>query len=167
MRGNQQQRRPEQHNHRSIPAYAGEPRPGCQRAKGSRVYPRVCGGTGNGVSSENRWQGLSPRMRGNRIKNLTPHIVNRSIPAYAGEPTGMIRRRRTRRVYPRVCGGTAAAAEIVAMPGLSPRMRGNPHSGGQGVGVLGSIPAYAGEPRRRSDSCRAAKVYPRVCGGTL
>ena len=50
--------------------------------------------------------------------------------------------------------------------GLSPRMRGNPY---QGTGIpecQRSIPAYAGEPVHPRHCYAAARVYPRVCGGT-
>ena len=50
--------------------------------------------------------------------------------------------------------------------GLSPRMRGNPDCGGLVCGGLRSIPAYAGEPRRRVNRVAQRQVYPRVCGGT-
>ena len=50
--------------------------------------------------------------------------------------------------------------------GLSPRMRGNLIKP-PGVKARGrSIPAYAGEPPSRYAKRYAAKVYPRVCGGT-
>ena len=51
------------HRSRSIPACAGEPKPNGNR---SRVYPRVCGGTG-GNDPTALGQGLSPRVRGNRV----------------------------------------------------------------------------------------------------
>ena len=107
----------------------------------SAVYPRGCGGT---YSSSKSWyhQGLSPRVRGNR---LSAH--------------------RILRVYPRGCGGTvlplskdhvrrgsipAGAGEpslcFVPTIGLSPRVRGN-HSAVMGA-IPGSIPAGAGEPSR-------------------
>ena len=51
-------------------------------------------------------------------------------------------------VYPRVCGGTGVAGDfLVALRGLSPRVRGNP-------------------PRPRF-GVRGSGVYPRVCGGTF
>ena len=51
--------------------------------------------------------------------------------------------------------------------GLSPRVRGNPGPLHAALAVLGSIPACAGEPSPRSHCARSARVYPRVCGGTL
>ena len=49
----------------SIPACAGEPRVRETRTARSRVYPRVCGGTGQNFSSSQQGTGLSPRVRGN------------------------------------------------------------------------------------------------------
>ena len=51
---------------RSIPACAGEPRPGSSPPHKPRVYPRVCGGTVCSPVSRLRVFGLSPRVRGNR-----------------------------------------------------------------------------------------------------
>ena len=45
-------------------------------------------------------------------------------------------------------------------------MRGNPPDTPITIPEGGSIPAYAGEPRRGGRRHPAAKVYPRVCGGT-
>ena len=66
-----------------------------------------------------------------------------------------------------MCGGTVAALlKIIRWLGLSPRVRGNhviavnPHAS------AGSIPACAGESSTPHDSRSAARVYPRVCGGT-
>ena len=90
----------------SIPARAGEPRPGWPLATPTRVYPRACGGTeGDGVG-HNYTTGLSPRVRGNPTYASSDNIIRGSIPARAGEPrcpgpTGC-----SPRVYPRACGGT-------------------------------------------------------------
>ena len=90
----------------SIPAYAGEPsvfsiQPPCRA-----VYPRVCGGTYRELYQNAMHEGLSPRMRGNPSVKHCRHPSLRSIPAYAGEPTGFKCRFCGHRVYPRVCGGT-------------------------------------------------------------
>ena len=49
----------------SIPACAGEPRPGCGPGSGTWVYPRVCGGTRSAATPRGWPSGLSPRVRGN------------------------------------------------------------------------------------------------------
>ena len=90
-----------------------------------------------------------------------------SIPACAGEPRRSSAWSGSGKVYPRVCGGTAAWSDLcAAAEGLSPRVRGNPRNAkGAPVGPR-SIPACAGEPRRSSAWSGSGKVYPRVCGGT-
>ena len=54
----------------------------------------------------------------------------------------------------------------IPMWGLSPRVRGNLAVRHRFLKVKGSIPACAGEPRRRRRSRYRNQVYPRVCGGT-
>ena len=114
------------------------------------VYPRVCGGTACKADADVAGKGLSPRMRGN------PHHLARwkdgvrSIPAYAGEPGNGNHADTPRKVYPRVCGGTAGIGGGPGKPGgLSPRMRGNQPGPHNGAGGDRSIPAYAGEPPLR------------------
>ena len=151
----------------SIPACAGEPRFGRRRRRPAGVYPRVCGGTNGLPPLTMLAQGLSPRVRGNhkagRRRQRRPRSIPAcagnpssgataqgrmgSIPACAGEPSRIMANASAVRVYPRVCGGTAAnRTSGVKSAGLSPRVRGN-------LGVVvapviggGSIPACAGEP---------------------
>ena len=73
-----------------------------------KVYPRVCGGTAGETVRANAAAGLSPRVRGNRMRCHRRTPVAGSIPACAGEPAPAFRPSRTLPVYPRVCGGTAA-----------------------------------------------------------
>ena len=160
MRGNLPRSSPASGQHRSIPAYAGEPVRRTAAGRRAGVYPRVCGGTLRCRSSPAALEGLSPRMRGNR-----PGLM----PA-------------ARKVYPRVCGGTRInLLEFRVEQGLSPRMRGNPMCQDANGSAIGSIPAYAGEPAAWVGSIPAyagepdtlvriklrPAVYPRVCGGTL
>ena len=75
--------------------------------------------------------GLSPRVRGNRRRDIC-----------GGRSDG------EREVYPRVCGGTSASVppdNVVS--GLSPRVRGNRVTIQSRTGIPGSIPACAGEPQ--------------------
>ena len=72
-------------------------------------------------------RGLSPRVRGNRSWWRRTRPAVRSIPACAGEPSWDGYHDGAAEVYPRVCGGTLNAyAAACAIPGLSPRVRGNP-----------------------------------------
>ena len=147
LRGNPQFRLNQPGQRRSIPAPAGESAhgPGC--GGDVSVYPRACGGTiptatgglyamgsipapaGNPqfASISRASGGLSPRLRG----NLAP-----CPPAVCW-----------RRVYPRACGGTAAASLVPAS-------------------CMWSIPAPAGEPWKQPTHKTSVRVYPRACGGT-
>ncbi len=172
---------------RSIPAWAGEPlSPACEVPE-EAVYPRVGGGTSIGRSKTLSLSGLSPRGRGNLPDAVVSTTFDGSIPAWAGEPCRVRDRplfsqvyprvggepdgyssvRRHRRVYPRVGGGTTFNINLVAGGGgLSPRGRGN-HRRHLALGMdTGSIPAWAGEPRRTALTTTSCGVYPRVGGGT-
>ena len=111
--------------------------------------------------------GLSPRVRGNHFLVQRLVEVVRSIPACAGEPAAAVRHYPPAGVYPRVCGGTAGVpGSGVVRAGLSPRVRGNRQRSAHIQPCGGSIPACAGEPRRRPGTLARPWVYPRVCGGT-
>ena len=73
------------------------------------VYPRVCGGTRSDQWDEIMGWGLSPRVRGNPMKEGTGESDLGSIPACAGEPYPDYSAGKLVRVYPRVCGGTTSS----------------------------------------------------------
>ena len=91
---------------RSIPACAGEPHTRARWLIAVQVYPRVCGGTRTYGHSPSDDDGLSPRVRGNLMPVIKAYVDPGSIPACAGEPRWTCLGGRTRKVYPRVCGGT-------------------------------------------------------------
>ena len=152
----------------SIPACAGEPPSGTQNPHSAWVYPRVCGGTGYPLRPVLPRAGLSPRVRGNLYRLRWRRADQGSIPACAGEPLRRPAARRHGQVYPRVCGGTPGLPrERSTRGGLSPRVRGNrPRPRAVRPGRR-SIPACAGEPPQRPPIAGSARVYPRVCGGTM
>ena len=114
-----------------------------------RVYPRVCGETGNNRLPVAQGQGLSPRVRGNQARPKPGALSIGSIPACAGKPPARLAHRLIRWVYPRVCGGTERNQGVVPLAlGLSPRVRGNLNPDRHIALDLGSIPARAGEPLR-------------------
>ena len=152
---------------RSIPALAGEPQPGRGDWSLATVYPRACGGTMPRLACHALGAGLSPRLRGNLTHKMPHPPCPRSIPALAGEPCAASPQRASRRVYPRACGGTHdESTEILSLPGLSPRLRGNLYAGYGGAADNGSIPALAGEPSTATRRAYSGRVYPRACGGT-
>ena len=92
--------------HGSIPARAGEP---CRRGasgRSSTVYPRACGGTLAPERLHDLAMGLSPRVRGNPAAAVLRAVLQRSIPARAGEPVSAGPPTQSPGVYPRACGGT-------------------------------------------------------------
>ena len=131
----------------SIPAWAGEPAVLPRALLHRRVYPRVGGGATNAFSLVGSQKGLSPRGRGSRGRREKRAFDRGSIPAWAGEPVSSAAVRRLDRVYPRVGGGAALVrCACLIVPGLSPRGRGSPGRPALPVGLIGSIPAWAGEP---------------------
>ena len=142
---------------------------------GKWVYPRACGGTRYRLSRfAVAAKGLSPRVRGNPRSRIAS-AKERSIPARAGEPHPPIHPRRARTgsiparageplhactksvhvgVYPRACGGTLTGCRVGLIVGVYPRA-----CGGTIIPTIrpltcssGSIPARAGEPRKRMRS---------------
>ena len=132
---------------RSIPASAGEPVRVLLGYHLLRVYPRECGGTAGKIHMTMGVPGLSPRVRGNRLRPNHGVPGVRSIPASAGEPPACRAAITAARVYPRECGGTLLFGPPgEGKSGLSPRVRGNPRQRSASIGTAGSIPASAGEP---------------------
>ena len=168
VRGNLDADHREEERPWSIPACAGEPPWRYARRRSQAVYPRVCGGTQIEQTAGASSSGLSPRVRGNLSGIRLLLVLDRSIPACAGEPAGNDARYGSREVYPRVCGGTGRD-RLPHRPGhgLSPRVRGNLRWWLRPVPDQRSIPACAGEPPARSTRNDHHRVYPRVCGGTL
>ena len=125
------------------------------------------GGTFKFAQGGEAAQGLSPRVRGNRIEICIITKGDGSIPACTGEPSKVRSRTIQNWVYPRVYGGTSEPiSKITIPPGLSPRVRGNPFLTKKASEIMGSIPACTGEPAYDSALEWVLRVYPRVYGGT-
>ena len=151
----------------SIPAPAGEPVLGSEARSQTPVYPRACGGTGDLWRRSQLAEGLSPRLRGNHRIPASTHPGQRSIPAPAGEPRLPALCDYSWGVYPRACGGTPPRHRgSRRLPGLSPRLRGNPLHRERRADRRRSIPAPAGEPLPGPGVQGHVQVYPRACGGT-
>ena len=93
----------------------------------NRVYPRAYGGTLARDLVYSAAVGLSPRVRGNLLERRHLYHGLWSIPARTGEPLIGAFDRAEVLVYPRAYGGTTAPYGLKGtLPGLSPRVRGNP-----------------------------------------
>ena len=151
----------------SIPAWAGKPPGNLWSTNLDTVYPRVGGETPPHPCRRDDTPGLSPRGRGNRPAPKAGRQKRRSIPAWAGKPRIASSRVRCSEVYPRVGGETHEwRPTTTSDPGLSPRGRGNLGLRGLSRASTGSIPAWAGKPRRSARSGPRSSVYPRVGGET-
>ncbi len=112
--------------------------------------------------------GLSPPTRGSHTVALAKLLEIRSIPAHAGEPRCRVNPLATSEVYPRPRGGAGGSIDDAPLTrGLSPPTRGSlPRLPDLGLHE-GSIPAHAGEPRRRRPPRSRPRVYPRPRGGAV
>ena len=131
------------------------------------VYPRLRGGSQNRRPRVKGWGGLSPPTRGIRVDGHHAGNPYGSIPAYAGDPGVFKPPPVAKPVYPRLRGGsTAAPSTALRLGGLSPPTRGIRWRFGQRHHCGWSIPAYAGDPPPRVCGGNAARVYPRLRGGS-
>ena len=152
---------------RYIPACAGEAPWFTTRATVIPVHPRVCGG-----SSFVGWlalsgPGTSPRVRGKHEASQARHLINRYIPACAGEARNAKGLSYGLQVHPRVCGGSPpSVAQPPNQAGTSPRVRGKLRRERARRFAEGYIPACAGEACRAASGSRRTGVHPRVCGGS-
>ena len=150
----------------SIPACAGEPGPSRSRPVPRAVHPRVCGGASFACTVDGCTRGPSPRVRGSLHRVGRALAVCRSIPACAGEPETGRKKRKKKKVHPRVCGGARRPRpRPINDQGPSPRVRGSQQTRTLQKAARGSIPACAGEPTQVCRLLCFAKVHPRVCGG--
>ncbi len=90
-----------------------------------------------------------------------------TIPAWAGEPRPTCAPRFRCGDHPRVGGGTRSANLCwSSASGPSPRGRGNHRHCSSDCNIIGTIPAWAGEPGAKGVSLYAKADHPRVGGGT-
>ena len=150
----------------SIPACAGEPRPGNRQRKRRRVDPRMRGGARGGQIVVYEALGRSPHARGSPTQALRKWPADGSIPACAGEPCGRSTSSASMGVDPRMRGG-ASQYQLERQPatGRSPHARGSRIYSSLTCRVSGSIPACAGEPEPRADRAHEPRVDPRMRGG--
>ena len=132
------------------------------------VYPRLRGGSQTAREHMARRRGLSPPTRGIPVNAAMVNDYSGSIPAYAGDPATARRPALSLRVYPRLRGGSGHG-EDVRMPrvGLSPPTRGIHCPLPKPPLVIGSIPAYAGDPEESEVWAGEYTVYPRLRGGSM
>ncbi len=168
LRGNHSKPAGGKSGKRSIPALTGKPAPALRGARRSEVYPRAYGETQKLIQDNISNTGLSPRLRGNQILGAVLPAPRGSIPALTGKPPASQPAHGLRRVYPRAYGETRdTSVPLLAVMGLSPRLRGNPHTSRRHPDEVGSIPALTGKPHSGKLSVEEWQVYPRAYGETV
>ena len=130
----------------SIPAHAGETSRRSRTSSAQRVDPRSRGGDVKPRITAPPARGRSPLTRGRRRSKMPFASCWRSIPAHAGETASPNTKSPTGRVDPRSRGGDRSRFRSPrSSSGRSPLTRGRPHVVADVEGVVGSIPAHAGE----------------------
>ena len=148
MRGTAGTGSPPDHRQRFIPAHAGNSRPPTNLPKLPPVHPRACGEQSSLVAATSRAAGSSPRMRGTVPADVYVLLVERFIPAHAGNRARPHARPPGSAVHPRACGEQPRNVKVKrGICGSSPRMRGTV-AGKHGAELrLRFIPAHAGNSR--------------------
>ena len=150
---------------RSIPACTGNPTSRLWGPAPGRVYPRVYGESFHAPLPRKLFEGLSPRVRGIRIRSYAPIRRCGSIPACTGNPSTGATRSLPGGVYPRVYGESVGLGlGGVGLGGLSPRVRGILPGVLIPVKDQRSIPACTGNPSACPRGPGPPLVYPRVYG---
>ncbi|EGO93875.1 hypothetical protein APM_3478 [Acidiphilium sp. PM] len=113
-------------------------------------------------------RGSSPRLRGTPEVEEQEQILDRFIPAPAGNTERVDERRRQSAVHPRACGEHARFTASTETPsGSSPRLRGTPPKHAAAAHPRRFIPAPAGNTSSASPSEIFVAVHPRACGEHL
>ena len=163
--GTHRDRRRTLRNPRFIPAHAGNTPASCRRVRSVAVHPRACGEHGHDPILRLTVCGSSPRMRGTRVAKQNLRLVERFIPAHAGNTSANAQTMSSRPVHPRACGEHASFRISSSVnPGSSPRMRGTLPDGRRKLLAPRFIPAHAGNTFRRPHRCQRSPVHPRACG---
>ncbi len=153
---------------RFIPAHAGNTIAVANGIGGYPVHPRACGEHSCPVSTTISKPGSSPRMRGTRRVLGHAVVLQRFIPAHAGNTCRRVRWPTTRAVHPRACGEHASAVATSgrwrSTHGSSPRMRGTPTPRIDQPSRIRFIPAHAGNTEAAAADALAEAVHPRACG---
>ena len=132
-------------NDRFIPAYAGNaPNSGSCFLRGA-VHPRIRGERFNGAGQFHFSAGSSPHTRGTRRELPTGHLVQRFIPAYAGN--------------------AILTDERSILCAVHPRIRGERfHWMASRIATCGSSPHTRGTHQHRHPPRRLGLVHPRIRG---
>ena len=132
------------------------------------IIPACAGNTNNPmVEPQNIWD--HPRVCGEHAAFDIDIAVNLGIiPACAGNTASASTLRLTARDHPRVCGKHSyVICKAATLAGSSPRVRETPVEVAEPCGLVGIIPACAGNTSANNDEYLLMRDHPRVCGKHL
>ena len=148
-----------------IPARAGKIRRASSRGWARRAHPRACGENRRGVRTGGIPPGSSPRVRGKRRTPRSPHPVGGLIPARAGKTAVVCGLAGFRRAHPRACGeNTSQSSSTWTVSGSSPRVRGKHEAAAGVVQIPRLIPRVRGKPPGSPTPPGRSPAHPRACG---
>ena len=150
---------------RFIPACAGNARPWRRRSDKASVHPRMRGERLGEPVVNPDGGGSSPHARGTHLLGLGHGLVQRFIPAYAGNAFGVLLNASSISVHPRMRGERLAAMALwlVAL-GSSPHARGTRANMRPCRSMSRFIPACAGNAHSAGAWAVLGAVHPRMRG---
>ena len=164
-RGTQRMGDIEKRRGRFIPALAGNTPAPPWTSWSSPVHPRARGEHLARSARRSASIGSSPRSRGTLPPYEEEKMINRFIPALAGNTMSETARSISRSVHPRARGEHREAQRVQGLSeGSSPRSRGTPATPGAPGADGRFIPALAGNTQRRGNSASLEPVHPRARG---
>jgi len=165
VRGTQRNHSFQNRRTRFIPARAGNARCCGMCPQPPAVHPRACGERTARFNSHNRDPGSSPRVRGTLRLTREFRIIDRFIPARAGNAAQFRPMRKAAAVHPRACGERFKIWPIwVSRIGSSPRVRGTRLNRSANQFRARFIPARAGNAFYSQKYPILPSVHPRACG---
>ena len=150
---------------RFIPAGAGNTPYTRANRSSSSVHPRGCGEHHQRHEHPWRYPGSSPRVRGTPRRHVGDDLVQRFIPAGAGNTTQVPVSSFGAPVHPRGCGEhVVAQVRVHLLGGSSPRVRGTRPMNALLLIRTRFIPAGAGNTFALWPYALCHTVHPRGCG---
>ena len=151
--------------HGIIPAHAGNTNFDENTTNTRRDHPRACGEHRSFHSRHQPNMGSSPRMRGTHVLTIWDWASKGIIPAHAGNTDFDVYNILLDRDHPRACGEHTSSIKVAYQDeGSSPRMRGTRRRNVIVIGLLGIIPAHAGNTPRLHLPAAPNGDHPRACG---
>ena len=153
---------------RIIPAHAGQTGARTPYRGQSADHPRACGANDVHGLAVSRRGGSSPRMRGKHFFAVLKRVVQRIIPAHAGQTKFGLPVRLRVPDHPRACGANLKlTTSSYCAIGSSPRMRGKRAYEPREHIRSRIIPAHAGQTFPAYAGRYTWPDHPRACGANL